>query len=101
MACKVSVIKASEKHITCKMEHGHLMCGFYVSVVYGHNSAGDRKALWDEMRELHGYIAAEAWILTGDFNSVRWDNERSDKECFYANAAATSMLVLGKWSCMT
>ena len=64
------------------------MCGYYVSVVYGYNRAGDRKTLWDEKRELHGYIGAEAWILMGDFNSVRWVNERSDEECFDANAAA-------------
>ena len=56
--------------------------------MYGYNRAVDRKVLWDELRVLHGTIAAEAWNLVGDFNSIRSVNEKSDMDSFHMFAIA-------------
>ncbi|KAL3535273.1 hypothetical protein ACH5RR_003734 [Cinchona calisaya] len=32
--------------------------------------------LWDEIRKLKSIITNDAWLLTGDFNVIRFDNER-------------------------
>ena len=70
------------------MEHSCTLISFFVSKVYGCNRAVDTKALWDELRVLHGTIGAEAWILVGDFNSVRSVNEKSDMDSFDTTAIA-------------
>ena len=81
-------MSSSGQQITCKVEHGCSLISFYVSMVYGCNRAVDRKVLWDELRVLHGTIAAEAWTLVGDFNSVRSVNEKSDMDSFDMSATA-------------
>ncbi|XP_074288431.1 uncharacterized protein LOC141613588 [Silene latifolia] len=53
-------------HISNKVVH--------VTFVYGSNDGDDRKALWDELRQLHN--TATNWILMGDFNIVRDIEER-------------------------
>ena len=42
-----------------------------MSIVYGHNRAVDTNALWCEWRGLSVIIGPEAWILLGNFNSVK------------------------------
>ncbi|GFZ00678.1 hypothetical protein Acr_14g0003130 [Actinidia rufa] len=39
--------------------------------------AVNRRALWDELRILHGNFGSEAWLLWGDFNSIRSVTEKS------------------------
>ncbi|GFZ06069.1 hypothetical protein Acr_18g0002390 [Actinidia rufa] len=51
-------------------------------MVYECNRAVDRKALWDELRVLHVTIAAEAWNLVGDFNSLGNVNEKVAMDSF-------------------
>ena len=51
-----------------------------MSIVYGYNRAVDRRALGDELRILHGNFGSEAWLLWGDFNSIRSVTEKSYAE---------------------
>ena len=46
---------------------------FNVSFVYGHNTAGERLSLWNAIRSLTGNLP---WLLLGDFNGVRFMNEK-------------------------
>ncbi|KAF7152135.1 hypothetical protein RHSIM_Rhsim01G0069200 [Rhododendron simsii] len=60
---------------------------FVISIVYGYNQAGNRKKLWDDLRTSYGLVGLQPWILMGDFNVVRWQNERSDHGYFDATSA--------------
>lgn len=52
------------------------------SIIYGLTQAGGRKQLWDELHNGKGYVGLQPWIVMRDFNSVRWQNERSDEITF-------------------
>lgn len=59
---------------------------FALSVVYGFNQAASRRQLWDELRIGFGTVGDLPWIVIGDFNVVRWQNEKSNSSHFDANA---------------
>ncbi|KAF7129874.1 hypothetical protein RHSIM_Rhsim10G0146400 [Rhododendron simsii] len=64
------------------------MTTFLFSVIYGFNQATSRRQLWVDLRSCHGIVGSQPWILVGDFNSVRWQNEKSNPSHFDASAAA-------------
>lgn len=41
-----------------------------------------------DLRSCFGLVGAHPWILIGDFNPVRRQNEKSDPNLFDANAAS-------------
>lgn len=49
---------------------------FFVSMVYGYNSARERISLWNELRMLSSSLGGSAWVIMGDFNVVRTPAER-------------------------
>ncbi|KAI8569419.1 hypothetical protein RHMOL_Rhmol02G0277600 [Rhododendron molle] len=60
---------------------------FVVSFVYGFNQVGAKRQLWDELRMGLGLVGNQPWIVLGDFNAVRWQQERSDPTTFYSASA--------------
>ncbi|XP_058208349.1 uncharacterized protein LOC131321384 [Rhododendron vialii] len=60
---------------------------FAISVVYGFNQASARRILWDDLRASMGSVGCQPWIVLGDFNAVRWQNEKSNSNSF-DNASA-------------
>lgn len=60
---------------------------FVISIVYGFNQAGNRTKLWDDLRTSYSLVGLQPWILMGDFNAVRWQNERSDHGSFDSTSA--------------
>ncbi|KAH7833682.1 hypothetical protein Vadar_008721 [Vaccinium darrowii] len=62
--------------IACKVQQPQSPTCFYISVVYGFNRASNRRSLWSELRTLYGSIGNDAWLMLGDFNSVRTQAER-------------------------
>ncbi|KAH7865303.1 hypothetical protein Vadar_004905 [Vaccinium darrowii] len=56
---------------------GYLM--FYNYSCFGGcamHRASDRRSLWSKLRTLYGSIGNDAWLMLGDFNSVRTQAER-------------------------
>ncbi|KAI8544379.1 hypothetical protein RHMOL_Rhmol08G0292000 [Rhododendron molle] len=49
---------------------------FFVSMVYGLNSASERISLWNDLRLLFSSLGGSAWVIMGDFNVVRTPAER-------------------------
>ncbi|KAI8553502.1 hypothetical protein RHMOL_Rhmol05G0020800 [Rhododendron molle] len=64
------------------------MKSFFVSVVYGSNQVSSRRQLWIDLRSCFGLVGSNPWILVGDFNTVRRQNEKSDPSHFHASAAS-------------
>lgn len=64
------------------------MKSFLVSVVYGSNQVSSRRQLWIDLRSCFGLVGSNPWILVGDFNTVRRQNEKSDPSHFDASAAS-------------
>lgn len=66
---------------------------FFVTIVYGFNTPGERKTLWKDLRALAAN-SEKPWCLLGDFNEVlstseidggndSWDNGMQDfLDCF-------------------
>ncbi|GKV02389.1 hypothetical protein SLEP1_g14827 [Rubroshorea leprosula] len=50
----------------------------FASFVYADNSPDQRRQLWDELVALSRVLPKVPWILGGDFNEVRYLQERSD-----------------------
>lgn len=71
----ITPILVDAQCITCKVQPQSQIC-FYISVVYGFNRASDRRSLWSALRTLSGSIGNDAWLMLGDFNSVRTQAER-------------------------
>lgn len=55
---------------------------FVVSFIYGFNQASDRRKLWDELRMGLDLVGNQPWIILGDFNAVRWQQDRFDPTSF-------------------
>ncbi|KAI8537704.1 hypothetical protein RHMOL_Rhmol09G0045300 [Rhododendron molle] len=81
---KVSVLISSDQMLLLSVQMDN-RC-FALSVVYGFNQAGPRKKLWDELRTGFASVGGLPWIVLGDFNVVRWQNEKSNSSHFDANA---------------
>lgn len=77
---------ASEQMILLSVEID-MKC-FFISVTYGFNQVNSRRQLWVDLRSCFGLVGAHPWILIGDFNPVRRQNEKSDPNHFDANAAS-------------
>ncbi|KAH7864398.1 hypothetical protein Vadar_029181 [Vaccinium darrowii] len=60
---------------------------FYISVVYGFNKPVERRLLWNDLRTLYGLLGSDAWLLLGDFNSIRTLSDRVGSVSFDGIAA--------------
>ena len=47
--------------------------GFYCTFVYAFNQSGEREVLWQDLEKLY---TTDPWLIMGDFNCVRYPNER-------------------------
>ncbi|KAG5548394.1 hypothetical protein RHGRI_013922 [Rhododendron griersonianum] len=73
---KVSVVFLSDQLIVVDVVFLEDKRIFFLSVVYGHNRAGDRRVLWNDMRTMYSMDSVKPWIQLGDFNVVRTSTER-------------------------
>jgi hypothetical protein len=53
--------------------------------VYGSIDPGLKSAFWEELRQV-GSMIYEAWLVCGDFNSLRFTYEKSDSN-FHVKAS--------------
>jgi hypothetical protein len=53
-----------------------IVVGWFRSFVYGANKGVDRKLLWAGLASMKGRVAANPWMICGDFNVVKSLNEK-------------------------
>ncbi|KAK1302702.1 hypothetical protein QJS10_CPB12g01029 [Acorus calamus] len=72
----IQIIAATQQFvhctILCKQSHKR----FLVTAVYASNSSVERINLWDSIKQLSSTIGHLGWIVGGDFNEVRFSNEK-------------------------
>ncbi|KAL2895084.1 hypothetical protein RDABS01_010993 [Bienertia sinuspersici] len=75
MAFKVQPLGYSDQMIHMEVQPGSGAPSFYCSFVYAHNTANERRSLWEELR---GYKRKfdGPWLLMGDINCVLDYGER-------------------------
>ncbi|KMZ71517.1 hypothetical protein ZOSMA_17G00720 [Zostera marina] len=69
------IISKSKQHIHCKLRNlGGLK--IYFTTIYGKNRKAVRELLWDKIREIKVNMDSLPWIISGDFNEIRYQTER-------------------------
>lgn len=104
----VTILQTKKQYIhftvTYKPTHWFLYC----TVVYGLHTIEHRKSMWDELTTLARGLVDTPWILSGDFNAIRWycdrdngapvsDTETRDFERFILLSGCTELQVLGPY----
>jgi len=72
----VSLLSTIIQTITCKVRIIVSQVCFVATCVYGHNERVHRYALWEDLVIDAQGIGASPWVLMGDFNIVRFPDER-------------------------
>ncbi|KAK1263721.1 hypothetical protein QJS04_geneDACA009440 [Acorus gramineus] len=72
----LSLIRHSSQFIHCLASPSDGQPPFYISVIYGANDSSERQVLWEDLRSLSQQIGSTRWILGGDFNEVRFSQEK-------------------------
>ncbi|KAL2904907.1 LINE-1 retrotransposable element ORF2 protein [Bienertia sinuspersici] len=89
MAFRVQPLEYSDQVIHMEVQPCSGASSFYCSFVYAHNTANERKGLWDDLR---GYKRKYEgpWLLMGDINCVLDYGERlGSMECGLSDIAYT------------
>ncbi|KAK1295842.1 hypothetical protein QJS10_CPB15g00882 [Acorus calamus] len=72
----IQIHEVTRQFIHCSVLQKQSNKRYQITSVYASNSSTERMALWDSIRRLSGSIGAEGWIVGGDFNEVRFNNEK-------------------------
>lgn len=72
----VSCFAMSDQAIHCHVQIKDGNVDFFVSFVYGDNSALYRRSLWGDLEHQASLLKGSPWIITGDFNAIRYMHER-------------------------
>ncbi|XP_062089505.1 uncharacterized protein LOC133796040 [Humulus lupulus] len=65
---KVDILLEDPQLVHCRIKVGGQQDFFFATVVYGSNSIGERKRLWDKLASI-GHLKIP-WIIFGDFNAM-------------------------------
>ncbi|XP_048496446.1 uncharacterized protein LOC125495695 [Beta vulgaris subsp. vulgaris] len=85
----VNIIKATSQLMHCFIEPMSKVHSFYCTFVYAFNQCGEREVLWNDLAQLH---TTGPWLIMGDFNCVRYPNERIG-----AVVRAQEMMPMNNW----
>lgn len=69
----MDILDTSHQLIHCKVSNN--LETIIVTICYGHNAIQDRIKLWESLMNC-AKSAALPWIVMGDFNAIRWENEK-------------------------
>ena len=72
----VQVLLSTDQIIHMKVTIIQLQIQFAVSFIYGHNYYILRRGFWDSLRSLAPDLVSVPWITLGDFNIIRFSNEK-------------------------
>ncbi|XP_048490019.1 uncharacterized protein LOC125491981 [Beta vulgaris subsp. vulgaris] len=70
---QVNIIKATSQLMHCFIEPVSKVHSFYCTFIYAFNQCGEREVLWHDLAQLY---TTDPWLIMGDFNFVRYPNER-------------------------
>ena len=65
----MQVLAIDEQFLHCKVTHTFTMKTSFITFVYGANSDGQRRVLWETLKDI-GLSMEDAWCILRDFNSV-------------------------------
>ncbi|XP_077215839.1 uncharacterized protein LOC143850475 [Tasmannia lanceolata] len=71
----ITILEESSQHIHTEVRMLRTNYCFNLTTIYAHNYYISRRALWSNLETLEPQINLP-WLLTGDFNVVRFANER-------------------------
>ncbi|KAJ8421596.1 LOW QUALITY PROTEIN: hypothetical protein Cgig2_020785 [Carnegiea gigantea] len=71
----VQIISMEEQFIHYRAMHTTTMKSVYLTFIYGANQEGQRRALWEALKNIAKDME-EAWCILGDFNSVLYPRDR-------------------------
>lgn len=72
----VKILEESSQHVHCRISHFD-NC-YDVAGCYGAISVQDRQQLWNNLN-LIASSSNSPWLVLGDFNAVRWEQEKSGR----------------------
>ncbi|XP_056691942.1 uncharacterized protein [Spinacia oleracea] len=72
----IHVLQVHEQYIHCEIRDRHGVVDLYVTLVYGLHSIDTRKILWNSLTTLASSVGRCPWIITGDFNSPLYADDR-------------------------
>ena len=72
----VQSIYKSAQIIHTKVTIQATRASFYSSFIYGYNSVAGRAKLWEDIVRISSSVQNDPWILQGDFNVVRFHDEK-------------------------
>ncbi|XP_019224481.1 PREDICTED: uncharacterized protein LOC109206146 [Nicotiana attenuata] len=71
----VKLLKAGDQYVHCQITDNVGKIDCLITVVYGHNTIEQRKALWAEVHKMAANITTP-WLIGGDFNAVLYSQDR-------------------------
>ncbi|KAK1283060.1 hypothetical protein QJS10_CPB21g01579 [Acorus calamus] len=72
----LTLLLSTDQYIHCKVFVAANNSSYYLTTVYASNSASDRRVLWSDLQFLTIGVGPAPWIIRGDFNEVRFSNEK-------------------------
>lgn len=75
---RLDVFMKVDQAIHCHIYSKSLKKHFFLSVVYGANSAIERRKLWSDLVAVKSCMGEAPWLVCGDFNFELFMTERSD-----------------------
>ena len=72
----IEVVGTQRQALFCNVNIIGTNYSFYATFIYGDNMTENRRSLWDFLMENKGVVNDRPWILMGDFNVVRNQDEK-------------------------
>ncbi|XP_056697358.1 uncharacterized protein [Spinacia oleracea] len=72
----IHVLQVHEQFIHCEIRDRYGVVELYVTLVYGLHSIDTRKNLWNSLTTLASSVGSCPWVITGDFNSPLFADDR-------------------------
>ncbi|KAK1297950.1 hypothetical protein QJS10_CPB14g01491 [Acorus calamus] len=73
---EVKILETSHQFVHCSVSCRASNKNFFITSVYASNCYSERTALWDSIKRIATSIGNMGWIVGGDFNEVRYSNEK-------------------------
>jgi exonuclease III len=79
---KIDVVNVHAQVITCSVTFLDSGGSWMISAVYGATHGPERRSLFKELTEVKVAMGRKPWLITGDFNVIRFPDEKWGKEGF-------------------
>ncbi|XP_059284882.1 uncharacterized protein LOC132038189 [Lycium ferocissimum] len=65
----LTILHTTSQVIHCYVEDKDTSFASYITFVYGFNTVGERKEMWDQLRTIYSSLTGP-WLILGDFNAL-------------------------------